>query len=291
VGDAARRDALRALAFVLIAAASPAAWAHESPPAALDASLGVAIGIAMLIYLRGARNLWHAAPGHRRAVVRHTAPFALGWFLLATALLPPFAAISAETFSGHMLQHEVLMIAAAPLLVLGRPFAVWLWAFPVEWRASIAAPTRGRTLRAIWDFLSAPLTATLVHGVAIWAWHAPPLFSGAQHDVWMHALQHSAFFFTALLFWNAVLGARAGATTTGASLVWLFVTMLHTSALGVLLTFSAGLWYPEASGASAWGLSGLEDQQLGGLIMWVPGGTVYVIAALSLAARWLNGVR
>lgn len=280
---------MRALTFAALALVSTPARAHaEAALSAPDAWLAVTLAIALLLYVWGTRSLWHAAPGNHRTLPRYAAPFALGWLLLALALLPPLAAISAETFSGHMLQHEVLMVAAAPLLVLGRPLAIWVWAFPANWRAAVASPARSAPFRATWAFLTAPLTATLLHAVAIWAWHAPPLFVAAQNDVWLHALQHSAFFFTALLFWNAVFGVRDGAAS-GASLLWLFVTMLHTGALGVLLTFSAGLWFPEAPGAAAWGLTGLEDQQLGGLIMWVPGGTVYVIAALALAARWLNG--
>jgi putative membrane protein len=278
---------MRALGTIGLVCVSPSAHAHaEAASAAADAWLAAVIALSLLLYLRGAWSLWHAAPGHRRTLPRYAVPFALGWALLALALLPPLASVSAETFSGHMLQHEVLMVAAAPLLVLGRPLAVWAWAFPPGWRPYIGRPARWRRFRAAWAFLTAPLTATIVHAIALWLWHAPPLFAAARADIWVHALQHAAFFFTAVLFWNAVFNPRE--RTAGASLLWLFVTMLHTGALGVLLTFSAGLWYPDAPAAAAWGLTPLEDQQFGGLIMWVPGGTVYVIAAVALAARWLS---
>ena len=282
---------MRALTLAILALVGTPASAHaEASLFGPNSWLIASLAIALLLYVPGAAHLWVAAPGHRRRLPRYAAAFAVGWILLALALLPPLATISEETFSGHMLQHEVLMVAAAPLLVLGRPLAIWVWAFPANWRAAVASPTRSAPVLASWAFLTAPLTATLLHAVAIWVWHAPPLFAAAQDDVWVHALQHSAFFFTALLFWNAVFGARHAAAS-GSSLFWLFVTMLHTGALGVLLTFSAGLWFPEAPGAAAWGLTTLEDQQLGGLIMWIPGGTVYVIAALALAARWLNSGR
>jgi putative membrane protein len=266
-------------------ASAHAQWALSAP----DGFLALLLAAALLLYAGGTVRLWTAAPGHRRALPARAVPFALGWLLLALALLPPLAPISAGTFSGHMLQHEVLMVAAAPLLVLGRPLAIWVWSFPAGWRRSVASPARSTRLRAMWSFVTAPLTATILHGAAIWIWHAPPLFAAAEANVWVHALQHSAFFFTALLFWNAVCGPREGTVRAGA-LFWLFVTMLHTGALGVLLTFSAGLWYREAPEAAAWGLTALEDQQLGGLIMWVPGGTVYVIAALALGARWLESL-
>ena len=74
----------------------------------------------------------------------------------------------------------------------------------------------------------------------------------------------------------------------GVAVLYLFATMLHTGALGALLTVSTAPWYPLATTA-AWGLSALEDQQIGGLIMWIPAGTVYIAAALWLMARWMSG--
>lgn len=277
-----------ALTLPGLLASSPSASAHDGPAwSAPDLWLGASIALALALYLPGVRNLWRAAPGHRSTLWRYIPAFMLGWCVLALVLLPPLASVAAETFSGHMLQHEVLMVAAAPLLVLGRPLAIWTWAFPERWRPVVGRPAHWRAVRVPWDFITAPLPATVLHAIALWTWHAPPLFIAAQDDVWIHALQHASFFFTAVLFWNAVFRGRSGAAS-GPSLFWLFLTMLHTGALGVLLTFSANVWFPEAPGAASWGLSALEDQQLGGLIMWVPGGTVYVIAALTLAARWLN---
>jgi putative membrane protein len=281
---------MRTLTALALVAASSEASAHAQwTLSAPDRFLAVLLAVAVLLYAAGTIRLWTVAPGHRAALLRRAVPFALGWLLLALALLPPLASISAETFSGHMLQHEVLMVAAAPLLVLGRPLAIWVWSFPDGWRRIVASPARWTKLRAVWSFVTAPLAATILHGAAIWIWHAPPLFAAAEANVWVHALQHSAFFFTALLFWNAVCGARDSAARV-ASLFWLFLTMLHTGALGVLLTFSTSVWFTQAPGAAAWGLTALEDQQLGGLIMWVPGGTVYVVAALALGARWLDSL-
>jgi putative membrane protein len=74
----------------------------------------------------------------------------------------------------------------------------------------------------------------------------------------------------------------------GVAVLYLFATMLHTGALGSLLAFSTAPWYlADAMRTSAWGLSPIEDQQLGGLIMWIPAGTVYVIAGVWVMARWL----
>jgi putative membrane protein len=105
----------------------------------------------------------------------------------------------------------------------------------------------------------------------------------------LHTLQHVSFLGTALLFWWALLHGREGRLGRPAAVIYLFTTAMHTSLLGVLLTFSDRLWYPLYDGTTVlWGLSPLEDQQLAGVIMWVPAGVAYLIAALALAATWLK---
>ena len=103
----------------------------------------------------------------------------------------------------------------------------------------------------------------------------------------MHAWQHASFLFPALLFWWAVLGARGPAP--GPAMLYLFTTMMHTGALGALFALSGTVWYPAYGDAPlAFGLMPLEDQQLGGLIMWIPGGLAYVVAGLALCLRWIS---
>lgn len=187
-----------------------------------------------------------------------------------------------------MLQHELLMIVAAPLLVLGRPFAPWTWALRPRWRAGVGAATRGGAVRAVWRLLTWPLFAWLLHALVLWLWHAPILFEAALHSNAIHIAQHLSFFGSALLFWWAVLGDGSARPGRGAAMLYIFTTMAHTGALGALLTWSDLVWYPSYIGAGeAFGLGALEDQQLGGLIMWVPGGLAYLMAGLALASRWL----
>jgi cytochrome c oxidase assembly factor CtaG len=132
--------------------------------------------------------------------------------------------------------------------------------------------------------LSAPLTAWALHAAVLWAWHAPPLFEKALHDEAWHAFQHASFFVSALLFWWAVL--RPGRGHGVAGMVLVFTTMMHTAFLGALLSLSARLWYPSyQASASALGFDPLEDQQLGGLLMWVPAGLAYLASGLALATR------
>jgi cytochrome c oxidase assembly factor CtaG len=129
-----------------------------------------------------------------------------------------------------------------------------------------------------------------VHALAVWIWHLPPLFVAALSNPALHVLQHACFFASALAFWWAVFG-RAARTPDAVSLACLFTTMLHTSALGALLTFAPSAWYANGGVAPPFGLSVLEDQQLGGLLMWVPGGLAYLVAGLSIVGGWLAASR
>ena len=117
-----------------------------------------------------------------------------------------------------------------------------------------------------------------------------PRLRGAPKEIAcipLHVLQHACFFVSAFAFWWAVFGRRAPDATWVACL---FTTMLHTSALAVLLTFAPVPWYAHDA-AIPLGLTALEDQQLGGLVMWVPGAFAYVVAKLAIIAGWLRQPR
>jgi putative membrane protein len=190
-----------------------------------------------------------------------------------------------------MTQHEILMLVAAPLLVLGRPMVVCLWAFSHQEARRITSWTRGRWVEQTWACISNPLAAWLIHLAALWVWHIPALFEATLDSDVAHALQHMSFLFSALLFWWAVLQGRQRALGYGLAVVYMFTTALQSGLLGVLLTVSTRIWYPAyRERARAWGLTPLEDQQLGGLIMWIPAGIVYIVAGLALMAGWLREV-
>lgn len=240
------------------------------------------------LYLAGVRALWRAAGAGRGVRRAEAAAFAAGWLTLFIALLSPIHEMGEALLSAHMVQHELLMAIAAPLLVLGRPLVAWLWAVPPAWRRALGRAAAAPAVAGPWHAISAPLAATALHGVAIWLWHAPALYQLSLRNEWVHAAQHASFLFTALLFWWAVLGHARGAAI-GTSVLCLFVTALHSGGLGALLTFATRLWYPAyAATTPAWGMSPLEDQQLAGLIMWIPGGIAYLVAALALFGSLLT---
>ena len=212
-----------------------------------------------------------------------------GCAALGLLLLGPVDTAAPQSFALHMIQHEGLMLIAAPLLVLGRPLPRFLWALPRGARLVLARALRANPPGRAWALLTAPLTAWVLHALALWLWHAPALFNAALRDPALHEWQHASFLASALLFWHALL-RRGSHGSQAMGLLYLFTTTIHTGVLGALLALARQPWYASAGQglSTGLGLTPLEDQQLGGLIMWVPGALVYVGAALWLLARWVG---
>jgi len=243
-----------------------------------DPGVVIPILVSCVLYWRGAR----LAAGTSR---HHQTWFWLGITALVLALVSPLHPLGEQLFSAHMAQHEILMLVAAPLLVMAHPAVPMLFGIPLHWRRSIGAFTRTPVVRGVWRTLTHPVYAWILHAAAIWIWHAPALFQATLESDLAHTLQHCSFFFSALLFWWSLFFRE----DYGAAVLSLFTTSLHTGILGAILTLSPSVFYPAYSRtAPTWGLSPLEDQQLGGLIMWLPAGIVYIAAALYFVAAWLR---
>jgi cytochrome c oxidase assembly factor CtaG len=211
--------------------------------------------------------------------------FGAGWVTLAGALVSPLHWLGEHLFTFHMIEHEIVMAVSAPLLIAARPIGTMLWALPRHARAAAGRLLRGRPIVNAWEWLSAGGNATVLHGIAIWAWHAPVLFDAAVTSVAMHRLQHLSFLLTAMLFWWSVFYR----SNPGAAAWHLFVTMMHTGILGALMALAPRVLYQaQTATAAEWGLTPLQDQQLAGLIMWVPAGTIYAGAALALTVLWIR---
>jgi putative membrane protein len=244
----------------------------------------ISLGLTALLFIIGLRRL------KRRSIRTWEALcFAGGWLALFIALVSPLHSWGRVLFSAHMTQHEVLMLVAAPLLVLGRPLIAFLWALPLSWSRRLGNISKIVWINRTWRTLTIPLVAWLVHAVALWTWHIPALFEATLYSDAVHTLQHLSFLLSALLFWWALIHGPQGAMGYGAAVLYLFTTSVHTGALGALITIAGSVWYPSYAPLTAsWGLTPLEDQQLGGLIMWIPASLVYVIAGLALFAGWLR---
>jgi putative membrane protein len=283
-----------------LAVSAPAlSFAHPGEPLAphdlwktwsFDPVVTIPLALSGLLYGRGVMRLRAAGAAEYTWGSWRVRCFVAGWLALFVALVTPLDPLGGVLFSAHMLQHEVLMVVAAPILVLGRPLVPFLWGLPAGWARTGAALFRSATARRGWAFLTTPLVAWALHGVALWLWHIPKLFEATLESDLVHTLQHASFLGTALLFCWALFEHHSGRRGHGLAVLYVFTTAVHSSVLGALLTFAPTVWYPAYSATTAaWGLTPLEDQQLGGLIMWVPAGTGYVTVALVLFVSWMHG--
>jgi putative membrane protein len=249
----------------------------------------IALALTAALYARGLIRLWSVAGAGAGVRKWEVYSFAAGWVVTAVALVSPIHSLGGVLFSAHMVQHELLISIGAPLLVLGRPLIPFLWSLTPAWRRTIGDWSRRRGVSGSWRVMSRLSVAFGLHAVALWIWHLPRFYQATLTSDLIHSLQHASFLFTAILFWWAVLSARGGELRRGAAVFYLFATLLQTGALGALLTFSRTLWYPAyAATTGPWGITALEDQQLGGLIMWIPGSLAYIAAALAIFAEWLR---
>jgi cytochrome c oxidase assembly factor CtaG/cytochrome c2 len=248
----------------------------------------IGLAVSAALYVIGLSRLW--ARGTGIGIRRWEATvFAIGWVATLIALVSPLHAMGGVLFSAHMTQHELLISVCAPLLILGRPLIPFLWGLPPSWRRALGDWARVDKVRSGWTALSLPGVAFSLHAIALWVWHLPGPYQATLTSELMHSLQHLSFLGTALLFWWTIFKVRGSEMGYGTAVFYLFATALQTGALGALLTFAPHLWYPAyAATTGPWGLTPLEDQQLGGLIMWIPGSIPYLIAGLSMFARWLR---
>lgn len=241
------------------------------------------------VYTIGLRNLWRSAGVGRGITKGEAAYYALGWISLAVALVSPVHVLGELLFSMHMTQHEILMLVSAPLIVLGRPFVAAAWAIPRGSRRMAGSAVRSPVVNRTWTFISNAAVAWIIHAVALWVWHVPAMFQATLRSDLVHTLQHASFFGTALLFWWAILFGKRGLQSYGAGVLYLFTTMVQSGLLGIFLTLTSRVWYPAYSATTEiFGLSAIEDQQIGGLIMWIPAGLVYMFAALIMFSGWLR---
>jgi cytochrome c oxidase assembly factor CtaG len=277
------------------------AYAHPSQPLAPhelwsawnpDPTILLGLALSLWGYARGLRRLWRRAGPGRGIRAWQAACFVGGVAALLVALVSPIDQMGAVLFSAHMVQHLVLILVAAPLLVLGRPLIVFLWALPPRWRHRLGRWWRRKSgPRVAWRLANRLATAWVLSVAALWVWHAPALYQAALHDELLHAIEHGSFLGTALLFWWTVIHPPSGRRGYGASVLAIFTMAVQNGLLGALLTFAPTLWYPAyGSRGAVWGLAPLDDQQLAGLIMWIPASLVYLAALALLFVQWLAAV-
>ncbi|MER7614614.1 cytochrome c oxidase assembly protein [Nonomuraea wenchangensis] len=242
-------------------------------------------------YLLGLRRL--GGPGRSlRAGARRLGrvrvwAFAGGLGSVAAALLPPLDAVADERFSTHMLQHMILISAAGPLLAAGSP------GLPL----TLALPRRARRVLALARHVlrrvpRRPVAAWAAHVGVLWFWHLPGPYELALRDPVAHLVEHACFLGTSYLLWTHVLSSSRSRLNPPVAILYLFATALPSAALGAVLTLAGAPLFPgQAAAALASGADPLTDQQLAGLIMWIPADLVYLGAIFAVFLAWMDGPR
>jgi putative membrane protein len=279
---------LPAIAWADGARVSPSDW-----PSAWnwDPLVLLCLGSLAWLYARGLARLSTAgaATGAHRG---RAACFYGGLLVVFFALLSPVDAVGEDLSFVHMVQHMLLMNVAAPLFVAGSPTFVLAWGLP-EGRRGWSRTLYVHAFRLPQEpLLWQPLFVGTLFAVTLWIWHHPVLYQAALRDPLLHDAQHLSFFLTACLFWRVCLdplGQRR--LSPPAAVPYLFATSIHSSALGIFLALSPHVWYGHyESRTPAWGFTPLEDQQLAGLWMWMPGCLMYPAVAAMLVSTWLAGL-
>jgi putative membrane protein len=269
--------------------------AHAGRPAAphdlwaawnLDPLLLAGLVFVAWAYRRG------AAGGRRRQVDAWRARcFTGALVVVGVALISPLDALSGALASAHMVQHVLLLLVAAPLLALSTPMDTLLRGSPAAVRqASMRWRRRLKLTRGNLRPLRHPAAVWLLHVGTLWFWHAAGTYNAAVEHHLLHVIEHASFLVTGLLFWRVVIGAReADRVSNGFGILLVFAMAMQSVFLSALLTFARAPWYGAyAVTTKPWNLDPLADQQLAGVIMWIPAGLVYVGAGLGLLVAWIR---
>ncbi|HET9572430.1 MAG TPA: cytochrome c oxidase assembly protein [Methyloceanibacter sp.] len=248
------------------------------------------LGLASIVYAMGIWRLYHEA-GPGRVLDRwRIASFAAGMLLLFLALCSPLDEAADQLFSAHMLQHILLMMVVPPLLVWSRPNIAFVWAVSPLWRKRIGRAWSAGGFDRASRVLMHPCVVFVLFCCAFIFWHLPRPYVWGLENEFVHALEHLSFLLTALAFWTIILEPSGHRRLDyGSTLLYLVVTVIVSDMPGALMVLAPGPLYPiHAEGAAAWGMSLMQDQQLAGLIMWIPAGAIYIAAAMWLFVRLLD---
>lgn len=257
----------------------------------LEPALIISLLATAFIYARGWRQLRRR--GSARCTQRRLACFLAGLTAIFLALSSPIETLSGYLLHIHMVQHQLLMMAAPPLLWLGDPLLPLLRGLPMPVRRYWVGPLfRSRWLRSLFGWLTKlPVAWSLFVG-SMWLWHSPRLYQAALASPAWHYVQHLFFLGTALLFWLPVVRPYPGhwPTNRWPILPYLFLADLQNTALSALLAFAGQPLYPHyAAMPRLWGISVMQDQAIAGALMWVPGSLAFLVPLGWIGCRVLYG--
>lgn len=246
-----------------------------------EPSLLIGLALQAGAYLVCVGPLRRLFPGSAPVPTTQIQIFLLGTLTLFIALVSPLDALGDDyLLSAHMVQHLLLALAAPPLLLLGTPR--WLLRPAVSFQLG----------RSIGRLVTHPLFAFMSFNIIFALWHVPRYYEAALQDQTIHIIEHITFFGAATLTWWPVFSPldELPALPQGGQVLYLFFQSLPASILGAVITFADTPLYPTyASAPRVWAdLSVMSDQQLGGLLMWIPGGLVFFVVLTIIFFRWFN---
>lgn len=257
-----------------------------------DPTIIIGVVVAAALYARGWRRLRGRGHGGRWLKPWRVWMFYLGLGAIVLALLSPIGTYDTLLFSMHMTQHLLLIIVAAPLIWLGAPLLPVLWAFPREARRSVGSIFHHEhPLNRVFTFLTRAPVALTLYVVNLVVWHVPALYDLAQGRTVVHDLEHAFFLGTALLFWWPVIHPTGGKRRLGygAAILYLFPAKVAGFVVGAALTLtSEPIYQTYIQAPRLFGFTALDDQQLGGLLMWVWGGLIFFVPILFLVVAWMR---
>lgn len=291
------RRLLPVLAAAWILVLPPATLAHGADVAApslpgvlflwrLDPFAITGLALAATAYLWAVRRVNRLHPANRHPGYR-TGLFCAGLGAIGVALLSPIEAYEGSLFSVHMVQHILLELVAAPLLLAGAPITLALRAADPPVRRRLLAILQSRIVHAI----SFPVVAWVLFAAVNWGWHFSTLYDQALENQALHYFQHATFLAAALLFWWPAIGADPSPWRLPhpVRILYLFLAMPQNSFLGVALMSAPTVLYPHyLTNARNWGISPRDDQALGGVIMWVVGDVAFLVGMMLVVALWMR---
>ena len=246
----------------------------------LDPSIVISTALIVGLYLYAVGPLGKRQHLAEQVQRRQVIYFLLGVFLMFLALVSPLDELGdSYLFSAHMVQHLFLTVVGPPLLLLGTP--AWL----------VKPLLRQRHAFLIARVLTFPAVAFFLYNADFWLWHAPPLYDATLENEAIHILEHLTFIVFGVIAWWPIfspLEEGLPRLSLGGQILYLFFSGMPTVALGAGLTFSPPLYAPYISAPRIWGISAVTDQQLGGLIMWIPGNILYIAIMSALFIRWMQ---
>jgi cytochrome c oxidase assembly factor CtaG len=238
--------------------------------------IGTALITGLYLYAIGSYRKRHFPEEPVRT--GQTVAFLSGVFIMFLALVSPLDELGdSYLFSAHMLQHLFLTIVGPPLLLLGTP----------AWLAKQAFSNR--IVFQIARVLTYPVVAFVLFNVDFWLWHAPPLYNATLENQTIHIIEHLTFIIFGLCYWWPIFSPsrELPPLSIGGQIFYLFLSGMPSVLLGAGLTFTPPLYAPYFAAPRIWGISAATDQQLGGLIMWIPVSIFYIIIMSILFIRWM----